>query len=185
MNTITKFLFSILGLVIAVMFITNITQNRFAQLETRNLVDYENESVDYLFNQLDCMALNIYREARGEPTEGKLAVAQVTMNRVNHDAFPDDVCGVVFQKNIFMSRVVCQFSWYCTGNTTLSLRNSIETNAYNESYEIAKKVIIEGFELESLKDALYFHSESVSPNWNFIQVAHIGNHIFYGSSNES
>ena len=54
-------------------------------------------------NQLECMALNIYHEARGEEPLGQVAVAQVVMNRVQHDWFPDTICDVVYQGS--------QFSW--------------------------------------------------------------------------
>jgi spore germination cell wall hydrolase CwlJ-like protein len=50
--------------------------------------------------QLDCLARNIYHEAGGEPFEGKVAVAQVTINRTENGAFPSDICQVVYQKNI-------------------------------------------------------------------------------------
>lgn len=131
---------------------------------------------------LDCLALNVYREARGEPFEGKVAVAQVTMNRVNHLGFPDNVCGVVYERNVFMQRVVCQFSWYCDSAVRVSPINS---RAYHDSYEVAKKVMLEGFELESIRGALYFHADYVSPNWNYTQVAKIGAHIFYkGKDND-
>ena len=65
--------------------------------------------------QLECLTRNIYWEAASEPFEGKVAVAQVTMNRVASGRFAPDVCGVVYQKNVFYDRVVCQFSWYCEG----------------------------------------------------------------------
>jgi len=63
--------------------------------------------------QLQCMARNIYWEAASEPFEGKVAVAQVTINRVQSGKFADSVCGVVYQKTKFFEKVVCQFSWFC------------------------------------------------------------------------
>ena len=53
--------------------------------------------------QHECLAMNIYHEARGERWEGQIAVAHVTMNRVAHDEWPNNVCDVVYQKK--------QFSW--------------------------------------------------------------------------
>lgn len=126
--------------------------------------------------QLDCLALNIYREAGYESFEGKVAVAQVTMNRVNHGNFPKDVCGVVYQKTVVMEKVVCQFSWYCDAEH----RNKpINRAVYEESYNVAKKVLLENFRLDSVKDALYYHAAYVNPRWNKEQVAKIGQHIFY------
>jgi hypothetical protein len=42
--------------------------------------------------QLDCLTRNIYWEAASEPFEGKVAVAQVTMNRLESGRFGDSVC---------------------------------------------------------------------------------------------
>lgn len=126
--------------------------------------------------QLDCLAMNIYREAGHESFEGKVAVAQVTMNRVEHPSFPKDVCGVIYQKNVVMEKVVCQFSWYCESGSKLA---PIQNAAYRESYEVAKKVLLEGFKLDVLKEALYYHANYVNPKWPLEKIGSIGNHIFY------
>jgi len=120
--------------------------------------------------------MNIYREAGHEPFEGKVAVAQVTLNRVEHPDFPKDVCSVVHQKNVFMEKVVCQFSWYCDSKHR---NRPINNAAYKESYEVAKKVMLEGFRLDGVKNALYYHADYVNPNWKHQRVAKIGTHIFY------
>ena len=75
--------------------------------------DYEAVTVAQLSKDLECLALNIYREGGYEPIEGRIAIAQVTMNRVVSSNFPNDVCGVVYQKNRVVTKTVCQFSWYC------------------------------------------------------------------------
>jgi N-acetylmuramoyl-L-alanine amidase len=126
--------------------------------------------------QLDCLARNIYHEAASEPFEGKVAVAQVTMNRVASGKFPNDVCGVVYQKNVFMEKVVCQFSWYCQNSGKAIIKNAA---AYNESYEVAKKVLLEGFRLDNMKKAMYYHADYVNPGWGKPVVGKIGRHIFY------
>jgi spore germination cell wall hydrolase CwlJ-like protein len=122
------------------------------------------------------MAMNIYREAGHEPFEGKVAVAQVTMNRVKSGQFGKDVCGVVYQKNVIMEKVVCQFSWACD---SAAKTRPVNNAAYKESYEVAKKVLLEGFFLSSLKDALYYHANYVNPRWPLEKIGSIGNHIFY------
>lgn len=127
--------------------------------------------------QLECLATNIYKEAGYEPFEGKVAVAQVTLNRVTSEEFPDDVCQVVYQRNVVMSKVICQFSWYCDG---VHKTRPMNPKAYNESYEVAKKVLLEGFRLPSMKDALYYHADYVNPKWNKkVVLGKIGRHIFY------
>lgn len=127
--------------------------------------------------QLSCLARNIYYEAGHEPFEGKVAVAQVTMNRVESGKFPADVCKTVYQKNVIYDKVVCQFSWFCeVGPKSRPLHGA----AYAESMEAAKKVLLENFRLPSLKDALYYHADYVNPQWNKPKLAKIGRHIFYG-----
>jgi spore germination cell wall hydrolase CwlJ-like protein len=126
--------------------------------------------------QLGCLAKNIYHEAANEPFESKVGVAQVTLNRVASGKFPDDICQTIYQKNVFYDRVVCQFSWYCQRPSSLK---PINPAAYNESMAVAKKVLLEEFRLPSLKNALYYHADSVSPNWNRKRIVKLGHHIFY------
>jgi len=47
-------------------------------------------------NEIYCLAQNIYFEAGNQPLAGKIAVSQVVLNRVEHYAYPDTVCGVVY-----------------------------------------------------------------------------------------
>jgi len=126
--------------------------------------------------QLGCLAKNIYHEAGSEPFEGKVAVAQVTMNRVASSQFPGDVCKVIYQKNLFYERVVCQFSWTC--DRDVAFRPTNRAN-YNESMIAAQKVLLEDYRLPSLKNALYYHADYINPGWKKEQVAKIGHHIFY------
>jgi len=127
--------------------------------------------------QLSCLARNIYHEAGSEPFEGKVAVAQVTLNRANSDGkFPGDICRVVYQKNVFYDKVLCQFSWVCDRQSKF---NPKFPSIYDESMEVAKKVLLEGFRLPSLTEALYFHADYVNPGWKRERVAKIGRHIFY------
>ena len=126
--------------------------------------------------QLGCLAKNIYHEAGYEPFEGKVAVAQVTLNRVESGEFPGGVCEVIYQKNVIYSKVICQFSWACDRDTGV---RPINKQAYNESMEVAKKVLLEGFRLPGLKQALYYHADYINPGWRREKIAHIGHHIFY------
>lgn len=178
MENVLKTLASLVGIILACVFVASISNFKIQEYKTQSntLSDYDHPTAGHIAEELDCMALNIYREARGEPFEGKVAVAQVTMNRVAHKDFPDTVCAVVHEKNIFMKKVVCQFSWYCSNRNHMRPANSV---AYNESYEVAKKVMLEDFRLDSVKDAIYFHADTISPNWRYHQVAKIGTHIFY------
>ena len=126
------------------------------------------------------MTKNIYWEAASEPVEGKVGVAQVTMNRVESGKFASSVCGVVYQKNVFYEKVVCQFSWYCENVNKI---RPIHKEMWKESEEVAKKVLLENFRLPSLKNALYYHADYVNPGWQKPKIEKIGRHIFYGEKN--
>ena len=127
--------------------------------------------------QLDCLTRNIYWEAASEPFEGKVAVAQVTLNRLETGRFGDSVCGVIYQKNVVYQKVICQFTWVCE---TTHKTKPVYQPLWRESELVAKKVLLENFRLPSLKDALYYHADYVSPGWKKPRIEQIGRHIFYG-----
>ena len=133
-------------------------------------------TADMRQKQLDCLARNIYHEAGYEPFEGKVAVAQVTINRAESGQFPSDICKVVYQKNVVYEKVLCQFSWYCD---SASMKKPMNGPVYYESMEVAKKVLLEGFRIDSVKTALYYHADYINPKWGREKVAKIGHHIFY------
>ena len=136
--------------------------------------------------QLECLAKNIYFEARNEPYAGQLAVALVTLNRVQDRKFPSTICKVVYQGSHFASghpkRDLCQFSWYCDGqpDTVTNLR------AWATSQRIANTAlssfnIMKRNGLDFTEDAKYYHTFAVSPRWSKVypKVGRIGDHIFY------
>ncbi len=133
-------------------------------------------NIDHKMRELDCLTRNIYWEAASEPFEGKVAVAQVTLNRVASGRFPDSVCGVVYQKNVIYDKIVCQFSWFCEGTHKVK---AIHTPLYRESEEVAKRVLFEGFRLPSIENALFYHATYVNPGWKREKITIIGQHIFY------
>jgi spore germination cell wall hydrolase CwlJ-like protein len=166
---------------LAVLAVQSITARKLGSLRDAQMVTSKDVvSIRDRERQLDCLAKNIYHEAANEPFEGKVAVAQVTMNRTESGKFPSDVCGVVYQKNVFMEKVVCQFSWYCEhGGRNKPIRSQA---LYNESYEVAKKVLLEGFRLDIMKTALFYHADYVNPKWGKPKIGKIGNHIFYADN---
>ena len=177
MEKLFRFTAFIIGLVVVVMLVQSITQTKMAKLrEGQMLSSPDIVSIKTRERQLDCLAMNIYREAGHENFEGKVAVAQVTMNRASHPSFPKDVCGVIYQKSVIMDKVICQFSWYCD---TAHKSRPVNPAAYNESMAVAKKVLLEGFRLDVMKEALYYHANYVNPQWNLEKIGTIGNHIFY------
>jgi len=139
---------------------------------------------------LDCLARNIYWEARSESYKGKVAVAQVTLNRVKHKAFPDSVCEVVYQGPTYPSwkdetvqhpiKHRCQFSWYCDGKSDNI--PPVNISVFRECYDIAKKVLLHEIRLPKLNKAIYYHADYVNPGWKNKKLAKIGRHIFYSDS---
>ena len=121
--------------------------------------------------ELKCLADNIYFEAGNQSTQGKLAVAAVTINRVKSPKFPKSVCSVVYQR----TKRVCQFSWVCEGKKTVR-----SAQQYSESKKVAEKVLLSGANHGILgRNVLFYHADYVNPRWNLRRVAKIGDHIFY------
>ena len=177
MEKLFRFTAYVIGLVAVIFLIQNVTQTKMQKLrEGQMLSSPDIVSIKTRERQLECLAMNIYREAGHENFEGKVAVAQVTMNRASHPSFPKDVCAVVFQKTVVIDRVICQFSWYCD---TAHKARPVNQSAYNESMAVAKKVLLEGFRLDVMKEALYYHANYVNPRWPLEKIGSIGNHIFY------
>lgn len=116
---------------------------------------------------LQCLAENVYHEARGESLAGQYAVAEVTMNRVRSREFPDSVCAVVHQRGAF--------SW--TGRDDPPAPSGYE---WQRAQAIANSVY-ENSEAPLVAGALYYHTTQVSPDWapTRTQVTRIGRHLFY------
>ena len=133
--------------------------------------------------ELRCLADNIYYEAGSEPFEGKVAVAMVSINRAESGKFPDTICGVISQKtkitvveqNKPITRFICQFSWFCEKKRSPSSSNG----RWEEAFEVAKMVLLDGYRIPLLEGAMYFHAIHVHPGWKLPRVAKVGNHIFY------
>lgn len=171
-----RVLFYAVGLFIAITAIAETSKMKFQELDLEQDATPAFTSLRDKQRQLACMTQNIYWEAAHEPPEGKIAVAQVVMNRVESGMFPNDVCQVIHQKSVIYSNVICQFSWACD---KASVMKPIQKEQWRESQEAAKMVLLEGFRLPSLRGALYYHADYVNPKWGKKRVAQIGRHIFY------
>ena len=139
-------------------------------------------------SEIECLAQNIYFEARGEAVEGRIAVGYVTLNRVKSKRFPDNVCDVVYQakyskwwEEVHQKRVpvrhACQFSWYCDG-----VADEIEDYPAYEKALMLAQGIMDGQFIDNTMGATHYHAKHVDPWWNmhYNVVADIGNHLFYG-----
>jgi len=168
-----KFLLMVLALTLSVFMLKWVVVDKldkYAQTESSQITTAVRE------RQLACLAKNIYYEAGNQPFEGKVAVAQVTINRTESGQYPSDICKTIYQKNIVYEKVLCQFSWVCDRTV---LAGPVNRANFKESEEVAKKVLLEGFRLPSLNEAMYFHGDYINPGWRREKIAKIGNHIFY------
>jgi spore germination cell wall hydrolase CwlJ-like protein len=123
-----------------------------------------------------CLAEAIYFEARSQPIRGQLAVAQVVVNRLRNPAYPDTVCGVVYQNR--NHRNACQFSFACDGIRDV-VRDQI---AWQTAQELARAVLDgEAIWVDEVGSATHYHANYVRPAWagQMQRTAQIGLHIFY------
>ena len=130
---------------------------------------------------LVCLAMNVYWEARSQSTVGQIAVAQVVINRVNDDRYPDSVCDVVTQGVRHSGSDVpvkhkCQFSWFCDGLKDYPK----DHKAWAKSMMVAISVL-DGKTVDMLDGATHYHAVNVYPEWALTKTrtARIDNHIFY------
>jgi len=144
------------------------------------------ERIQFYQTEIDCLAKNMYFEARGEGEQGQDAVAFVTINRVRSERYPDNVCDVVYQAKTNSHgqplRNQCQFSWYCDGKI-----DSVTERVYNKIHRRAEYIYVNYYLNDLMKDttdgATHYHSKKVNPYWsrhsNYQLVANIGQHVFY------
>ena len=121
-----------------------------------------------------CLSEALYFEARGEPIEGQIAVAEVILNRVDSKRFPKSVCRVIDQTT--GKRHKCQFSYNCDG----LLEVFPDKKAYERVSKIAR-LMLDGSSRDLTNGATFYHSRKVKPSWrsSFARTTNIGSHIFY------
>lgn len=135
---------------------------------------------------VSCLALNIYHEARGQSIAGQIAVGQVTLNRVKDNRFPNTICEVVMQGphraswkgtgEMIPVRHRCQFSWYCDGKSD----KIKQRKAYNQIVSLSQ-IIIDQDMIDITSGATHYHAYYVSPAWarSKKRTTKIEDHIFY------
>lgn len=139
------------------------------------------EKNNYSDKDIECLARNIYFEARNQSVLGQYAVGWVTINRMYSEKFPNTVCGVVHQavrKDGVPVRHKCQFSWYCDGKSDIITDNI----SYKRAVEIATELLnTYSNTLDVTDGATYYHANYVNPSWSrkFDKIVQIDRHIFY------
>lgn len=124
--------------------------------------------------QWRCLTEALYFEARGEPVEGQYAVAEVILNRVDAENYPDSICAVVNQGT--GRRYACQFTYTCDGRP----EEITDQRAYHRLGNIAR-LMIDGAPRDLTGEATHYHADWVSPRWarTYPRTASYGTHVFY------
>lgn len=137
-----------------------------------------------------CLAQNIYFEANNQSVEGQVAVAWVTLNRMEDPNFPDTICDVVKQarrdENGNIIRNKCQFSWYCDGKSDKIPSDEVSQRAWEKAQLISHVVLLDWARAKAspVENATFYHAHYVNPKWAsaFDRVAVVGDHIFYANN---
>ena len=125
------------------------------------------------FTELECLAKNIYFEGRDQPWVGQVAIAQVTLNRVDSAIFPNNICDVIKQEK----RNICQFSWYCDGKSD----QPKDLKGFKKATDVAIQVYSRTIP-DVTEGALWYHATYIrKPFWaySFQETVKINEHIFY------
>lgn len=146
-------------------------------------LDIELGSIAVSKDELLCLALNDYWEARSEVIAGRVAVARVVLNRAMDPRFPRNLCDVVKQSR---SRALhrCQFSWYCDGKADVPY----DPKAWRDSLKIAAAVLQKDSSIPDPTDgALWYHADFTQPSWSdgYESTTVIGTHVFYREARQS
>lgn len=129
-------------------------------------------------DELLCLALNDYWEARSEVMAGRIAVARVVLNRAMDPRYPSNLCDVVKQSRVSGVLHRCQFSWYCDGKTDVPY----DPKVWRDSIKIAAAVVQKDSSIPDPTDgALWYHADFIRPSWalGYESTTIIGTHVFY------
>ena len=135
---------------------------------------------------VSCLALNIYHEARGQSIAGQIAVGQVTLNRVRDKRFPNTICEVITQGphrpswkgtgEMIPIRNKCHFSWYCDGKSD----KITQKKEYSDIVDLSRMLMKQNM-IDITTGATHYHAYYVSPSWakTKTRTTKIEDHIFY------
>jgi hypothetical protein len=122
---------------------------------------------------IDCLAAAVLYEA-GDDGDGQRAVAQVVLNRVRHPAYPNSVCGVVFQGS--ERSTGCQFTFTCDG----ALNRQYSAAAWERARSTAR-LALSGSVDRRVGQATHYHTNWVVPYWSssLDKIVEIKTHLFF------
>jgi spore germination cell wall hydrolase CwlJ-like protein len=123
---------------------------------------------------LNCLASAVYYEAGNQDANGERAVAQVVLNRVRHPAFPNSICGVVYEGSTRPTG--CQFTFTCDG----SLNRQPDADGWRRALSVAAAAL-SGNVYAPVGWATHYHADYVVPYWAATMAKNtvVGAHLFY------
>lgn len=133
--------------------------------EVVEVFSYNNKTLYITEDDLNLMAKIVHAESKGEPQQGKIAVASVILNRVTDPKFPDTIREVIMQKNAFS----------CVVNGEINVTPN--EASYAAVYDAIKGV-------DPTNEALFFYNPSIATcswmkNVEKKKVTNIGHHVFF------
>jgi spore germination cell wall hydrolase CwlJ-like protein len=136
-----------------------------------------------------CLQQNIFFEARNQSTLGQVAVAWVTINRMESSKYPATICNVVHQgrkdDNGNMIKHKCHFSWYCDGKSDKIPDTDIAQRAWEDAGLVAQVVLYDWAygNTSPVEGSIMYHADYVEPYWadSYDPVVKIDDHIFYAT----
>ena len=147
----------------------------YTSVQAQN-TEFQRNAYNEHYKQIECLAKNIYFEARDQSDLGQKAIAWVTLNRVHSQSYPSTICVVVWQDS--------QFSWTRDGKSDVPKNQE----AWERAKKLANLVYQRYYNTRDYEDptdgAIMFHATYVKPYWrkSFERTIKIGDHIFYKES---
>jgi N-acetylmuramoyl-L-alanine amidase len=146
------------------------------------LISLSTHAEEYSNEDITWITKNVYFEARNQGVAGQLAVAMVTINRIEDSRFPNNAKEVVTQgytyRNGFPIRHKCQFSWYCDGKSDKirDWKTFWKISKLVSTY-VANRAII----MDITEGATHYHADYVKPSWASTKekTIEIEDHVFY------
>ena len=147
-------------------------------------------------DELKCLAMNVYHEARNESLSGKIGVMLVTMNRVADERFPGTICQVVHQGKHYYHKTLkkklprkdrCQFSCYCDCLSDKPRNRKAWTYSQALAEYFLKRSMLF---IDFTEGATHYHADYIKlPRWakdkDFKKTVRIDTHLFYRWENGS
>lgn len=131
------------------------------------------EKIEVTDEERKCLIKNVFHEAGVESLDGKIAVAQVVLERKETGRWGENLCSVIYAR--------AQFSW--TLKKSL-VKQKPKGKLWDESVHAVEK-FIKGYRVPELADAKFYHTDYIrTPYWvnEKKKIGQIGRHIFYTSS---